>query len=340
MIKPLNFSRAIRACGTAGFPSAMLADIAAFLRVEKCGIVEYSKITQPHYIHSDLVPKEETRFYLEGTYRFDPFFYQWRNGGRSGVLTLDRIRNQGGSEALGATDYILQLQPITGMADELALLLNKIGFAVDNYFFLRDHQFTVEEITTIEQATPMLQALYDLNQNLMLRDICAGGRPQTPVSNADAYALFDREGQQVFVSDDWAALLTTLPGLVETLGTPVRPVSEVLSYDRYTVLSEPLGADFSPCPDGTITFITSQPAPALAPISALVLEELFAEKLTDREIDICLLILKGYPSTSISEKLGITVGTVKNHRKNIYRKLDITSERELFLMLIGHVSNQ
>jgi DNA-binding CsgD family transcriptional regulator len=30
--------------------------------------------------------------------------------------------------------------------------------------------------------------------------------------------------------------------------------------------------------------------------------------------------------------LGLAVGTVKNHRTRIFRKLDITTERELFLI--------
>lgn len=48
------------------------------------------------------------------------------------------------------------------------------------------------------------------------------------------------------------------------------------------------------------------------------------------------LILAGHPTTNIAERLGITVGTVKNHRRRIYEKLDITTERELFLQFFQH----
>lgn len=48
------------------------------------------------------------------------------------------------------------------------------------------------------------------------------------------------------------------------------------------------------------------------------------------------LILAGHPSVNIAERLGITVGTVKNHRRRIYEKLDITTERELFLRFFQH----
>ena len=52
--------------------------------------------------------------------------------------------------------------------------------------------------------------------------------------------------------------------------------------------------------------------------------------LSAREREIVALILKGHSSKSIAWQLAIAVGTVKNHRKNIYRKLAITSQAALF----------
>jgi len=52
-----------------------------------------------------------------------------------------------------------------------------------------------------------------------------------------------------------------------------------------------------------------------------------------RERELVDLILKGHPNATIATKLGIAGGTVKNHRARIYDKLDITTERELFLQL-------
>ena len=55
-----------------------------------------------------------------------------------------------------------------------------------------------------------------------------------------------------------------------------------------------------------------------------------------RERELVQLILAGHPTATIAERLGITVGTVKNHRRRIYEKLDITTERELFLQFFQH----
>jgi DNA-binding CsgD family transcriptional regulator len=57
-------------------------------------------------------------------------------------------------------------------------------------------------------------------------------------------------------------------------------------------------------------------------------------ELSARERELVKLILAGHPSASIARKLGIAAGTVKNHRLHIYKKLDITTERELFLQYI------
>jgi DNA-binding CsgD family transcriptional regulator len=55
--------------------------------------------------------------------------------------------------------------------------------------------------------------------------------------------------------------------------------------------------------------------------------------LTKREAEITAFILQGHSSLSISLILNISTETVKVHRKNIYRKLRISSQAELFMKL-------
>jgi DNA-binding CsgD family transcriptional regulator len=63
-------------------------------------------------------------------------------------------------------------------------------------------------------------------------------------------------------------------------------------------------------------------------------------ELSVRERELATLILAGHPSATIAERLGITPGTVKNHRRRIYAKLDITTERELFLQFFQYGSKR
>lgn len=60
--------------------------------------------------------------------------------------------------------------------------------------------------------------------------------------------------------------------------------------------------------------------------------------LSPREREVVGLVLRGHSSDSISKVLGISPGTVKVHRKNIYAKLGIMSQSELFSIFLNALS--
>lgn len=62
--------------------------------------------------------------------------------------------------------------------------------------------------------------------------------------------------------------------------------------------------------------------------------------LTPRESEVVGMVLRGHSSESIGQKFTITTGTVKIHRKNIYAKLDISSQSELFSLFISYLSSE
>lgn len=57
--------------------------------------------------------------------------------------------------------------------------------------------------------------------------------------------------------------------------------------------------------------------------------------LTPRECKILQLILHGYSVKVIAQKLENSLETIKHHRKNIYLKLDVSSQAELFYLFIA-----
>ena len=59
-----------------------------------------------------------------------------------------------------------------------------------------------------------------------------------------------------------------------------------------------------------------------------------SDTLTAREQEVVQLILVGQSSNSISLLLGISLTTVKSHRRNIYSKLQISSQAELFSLFL------
>lgn len=60
--------------------------------------------------------------------------------------------------------------------------------------------------------------------------------------------------------------------------------------------------------------------------------------LTQRERQITQLLLRGHSSKSIAKELGIAPGTVMVHKRNLFSKLGITSQYELFSLFIDKLS--
>lgn len=64
------------------------------------------------------------------------------------------------------------------------------------------------------------------------------------------------------------------------------------------------------------------------------ISEFGAEVLTEREQAICQLLLSGHSAKSSARTLGISPETVRMHRKNLYGKLGVASQAELFALFI------
>ncbi len=66
--------------------------------------------------------------------------------------------------------------------------------------------------------------------------------------------------------------------------------------------------------------------------------DLFSRRITPRETQVVAQVLEGHSSDSIARNLGITVGTVRIHRRNIYAKLQISSQQELFSIFFKKIT--
>jgi ATP/maltotriose-dependent transcriptional regulator MalT len=70
----------------------------------------------------------------------------------------------------------------------------------------------------------------------------------------------------------------------------------------------------------------ASPAPPVQPTHPLLQEHPItgpADLLTGRELEVLQLMAAGFSNKEIAQKLVVTVGTVKTHASNIYRKLDV-----------------
>lgn len=71
----------------------------------------------------------------------------------------------------------------------------------------------------------------------------------------------------------------------------------------------------------------------------LCFENFGEDVLTQREREITQLLLRGHSSKSIARELGIAPGTVMVHKRNLFAKLGITSQYELFSSFIDALSD-
>jgi len=67
--------------------------------------------------------------------------------------------------------------------------------------------------------------------------------------------------------------------------------------------------------------------------------DMFSKRLTPRENQVVAQVLEGHSSDSIARDLGISVGTVRIHRRNVYAKLQISSQQELFAIFFKKITN-
>ena len=70
------------------------------------------------------------------------------------------------------------------------------------------------------------------------------------------------------------------------------------------------------------------------------LSQIAAGTLTTREREVVEFVLKGYSAEATGNTLGISLGTVRAHRRNIYRKMAISSQGELFSRFLAIVQTQ
>lgn len=67
----------------------------------------------------------------------------------------------------------------------------------------------------------------------------------------------------------------------------------------------------------------------------ILLDRIAQGVLTPRETEVIAMVLRGYSSAAVGARLAISDETVKVHRKNAYRKLEISSQAQLFSIFIN-----
>lgn len=116
---------------------------------------------------------------------------------------------------------------------------------------------------------------------------------------------------------------TTTPLVFDAQGKPI------VGFANYQVLNHDIKIDFSV----SVKLLNTYNKYETIYFNNFSKKKLFANVLTPRERDIIRLLAINYSSKEISEELNISPHTVDTHRRNILKKLNISSTGELVGML-------
>lgn len=162
-----------------------------------------------------------------------------------------------------------------------------------------------------------------------------------------------------FYASDFAWSREVHPCISDQAGTLIEEVGFVIRLSErfaatYSLMRNREGAPFSEAEFAQLGLLTPiigaslrqhwQPthSPEAKPErsdSEIVFQEAFGHILTPAQHAVTKLILRGHSNISIAEILKITEGTVKIHRSNIYRRLGISSQSELFQKFIDFLTD-
>jgi DNA-binding CsgD family transcriptional regulator len=321
-----RIANAIARSGSHEFYAALLDLTRSYTGFRLASLVRYSRIGIPELVYpGDFSPALSGK-YLDFFYSFDPFHIYWQQGGPAVWVSLTNVAQPDFWSTSYANEFLIPF----GISDEVCFFMPPLGAASVGVIVDRPAgRFTRSEMDNFRDLYPLLCALHDNH----IRMVLLTGQASEPdiVLSARPIRLLDSGGNELFATQAWRELAAG--DLSRAEHAPAGGATVALSGNR-ALLRTALPNDFFAAPGGTVEQIDPV---GLRPtdLSSNNLPEHIAGRLTEREYDIVLLILRGYPTASIAERLNLSLGTVKNHRSRIYAKLDITTERELFLEVMN-----
>lgn len=317
-------ARAIDRLGTGAFYDALLDILGSAAPHDLAALVRYSRAAPPDLIIPRVEPTPAMMTYYSHYFTFDPFYVHWKNGGETGVYRLRAL-----SEGIGRSRYAREFLTAMAIHDEIAVFLPPIGDAAPTLILDRAKGvFSAQELARVRRLFPLLAALHRRHLSIF---VTAGVDPgNSPIGPERPLRFVDSHGLEVFATRAWQALAADpgVAGPVQSLAA--RGPCTIRLSGQMALRRTQLPPDFGPAPGGFCDEIAPDPSPAGDLHAAQGLPAAMAAALSERERAVVLLTLQGHPVIEIARKLGLSRGTIKNYRLAIYRKLDITTERELF----------
>lgn len=320
-----NLAAVTNAVGTPEFYNTAASCVATMLDSQRYLVIRYAKYSKPEFLVNTAMNEDAVSDYLSSFYRIDPLLRMVRTGARQQVLTFDQLKKSG-TDTLFYDELFRSAQ----ILDELVLLLPTVGgiwtaITVDRSSTL----FCEAEINRAWRIFPLIEQLHALHT-----DRCVFSWNGTYLDDSRiAFMMVDGEGNTAFRNSLWTdSVSKTLEEQFRNLSKDRASGMETVDGDL-VVHWETLDQQNAVAPGGK-AFLLEEPSAGYLDLGEEDLVQQFAVqyRLTPRETQIIEYILQGHPPALIAENIGVSVGTVRNHKHRLYYKLDITTERELFCM--------
>lgn len=325
-------ARVVGAFGTASFYAHLSEFAALALGCTQRLVMRYPAFDRPAFLFNNCMSDDAVAFYMRGLYRLDPLRKLAQQRGEASVVHLRALSGERPAEA----DYLEEIFKIAFIYDELAFMLPTVGgLAIAVCCEKQDEPFTEADRRRADAMLPLMRQLHQKHLHEVFADRSAGvGDDLT-----GAICVLDAQGEPVFISDGWTSNAHIDAAALDR-AREARTAGEAYLRlgDDFLIHWEALGPDSQLAPGGVVFTAEERSEQSVSTSFAQAIDQ-FCDKhaITPREAEIFRLALLGFPNLGIAKRLGISVGTVKNHRWRLYTKLDITTERELFRLFLADV---
>jgi DNA-binding CsgD family transcriptional regulator len=274
-------------------------------------------------------PEDTCRSYEQLFSRNCPLSRYWQKTGRPGVVAMNEVLCA--SSNYGS--YFSEFYTPLGLVDEIGVLLPSPGKRTVALFMERTKNFNEQTVKEVRKLYSGITLLHRANNQLILRNAVLRKAPRL---QPNLVAILDRSGETVFANREWRLACQSDRSLENSIRTSIDLENASIETDGGTLFISRLDSSFAISPGGRLCVLDQR-----APVSRTTLDGYKSSFLkgivSKREHEIICAILDGYPSKTVAERVGCALETVKVHKKRIYNKLDITTEREIFILFLEHL---
>lgn len=320
-----SLARATRELGRENFHERLLELAGSIVSHDSGWIVRYDGQSVPGVIYTKAIPQNVIDYYLDAEPHVgDPYFCSWRENANARIETLADALPMAVDRDFYNRDFMRRAE----FTDELVLYLPLFGSTCLSLFFeLRDGYFDEQQLRRLQTYFPAVLGLHEAHLRMVLADL----RSQCNNCTDNSFSVVDKDGETLFSTAGWRRAEENLPQLRAITRCKLACACAHCNIDEFSVRDLPLGNNNTLAPGGRLIYLAPGPSAQVACEKQKAVS--LIEKLTPRERDILQLTLEGHCTGVIAQRLQLAKGYIKNCRLRMYKKFDVTSERQLMTLL-------